>query len=38
MPEADRQTHLSSDAYKTRFSPDELQILNAISAANILKK
>jgi hypothetical protein len=38
MPEADRQTRLSNDTYKTRFSPDELQILNTISAANILNK
>jgi hypothetical protein len=38
MPEADRQVKLSSDPYKARFSPEELQILSTISAANILSK
>jgi Protein of unknown function (DUF3106) len=38
LPESDRQARLSDEAYKSRFSPDELQILNTISAANLLKQ
>jgi hypothetical protein len=38
MPEADRQAKLSSEAYQSRFSPEEMQILNTISAANILNQ
>jgi hypothetical protein len=37
MPDADRQARLGSEPYKSRFSPEELQMLNTISAANILK-
>jgi len=37
MPESDRQAKLANEAYRSRFSPEELQILNTISAANILK-
>jgi hypothetical protein len=37
LPPADRQAKLSDEAYKSRFSPEELQILSTISAANILK-
>ncbi len=37
MPDADRQSRLANETYKSRFSADELQILNTISAANILK-
>ena len=38
LPESDRQARLSNEAYKARFSPAELQILETISAANILSK
>ena len=34
MPDAQRQSRLASDDYKARFSPGELEMLNAISAAN----
>ena len=38
LPEAERQTRLNSEDYKTRFSPAELKMLNEISAANLLAK
>jgi hypothetical protein len=37
MPDSERQSRLANENYKSRFSADELQILNTISAANILK-
>jgi hypothetical protein len=37
LPDADRRTRLGSEDFKARYSPDELQILTEISAANILK-
>jgi hypothetical protein len=37
LPEADRQAKLANEAYRSRFTPEELQILSTISAANILK-
>jgi hypothetical protein len=37
MPESERQAKLANEAYRSRFTPEELQILGTISAANILK-
>ena len=37
MPDTERQARLNNDAYKSRFSPDELKILNTIGVVNVVK-
>ena len=38
LPEGERQARLSSEDYKSRFSPSELQMLHEISSANVLRR